>query len=179
VERTSRRSSGSRRAESAVEPTRSENMTVTWRRSAVSWGFGAAKTGSWADGAVPPSSRIARRILRRSPRATPIFSKSRSVNSGRTETSMRFSAKRWAYSDMPSFSSQSARSCIAPHPQRRSLGTTIPDRRTDENRQLSLGHAHLEGSTIWSRGGENVVGRYGSADALEFKFPNRLDSDGI
>ena len=35
---TSRRSSGSMRAESAVEPTRSENITVTWRRSAVSWG---------------------------------------------------------------------------------------------------------------------------------------------
>ena len=33
---TSRRSSGSMRAESAVEPTKSENITVTWRRSAVS-----------------------------------------------------------------------------------------------------------------------------------------------
>ena len=38
---TSRRSSGSMRAESAVEPTRSENITVTWRRSAVSWDFGS------------------------------------------------------------------------------------------------------------------------------------------
>jgi hypothetical protein len=33
---TSRGSAGSMRAESAVEPTRSENITVTWRRSAVS-----------------------------------------------------------------------------------------------------------------------------------------------
>ena len=33
---TSRKSSGSMRAESAVEPTRSENITVTWRRSAAS-----------------------------------------------------------------------------------------------------------------------------------------------
>ena len=33
----SRRSSGSRRADSAVEPTRSQNITVTWRRSAASW----------------------------------------------------------------------------------------------------------------------------------------------
>ena len=32
---TSRKSSGSMRAESAVEPTRSENITVTWRRSAI------------------------------------------------------------------------------------------------------------------------------------------------
>src|SRR5215831_2924380 len=31
---TSRRSSGSIRADSAVEPTKSENITVTWRRSA-------------------------------------------------------------------------------------------------------------------------------------------------
>ena len=36
---TSRKSSGSMRAERAVEPTRSENITVTCRRSAVSWGF--------------------------------------------------------------------------------------------------------------------------------------------
>ena len=32
-------SSGSMRADSAVEPTRSENITVTWRRSATSCGF--------------------------------------------------------------------------------------------------------------------------------------------
>ena len=37
-----RRSSGSMRAESAVEPTRSENITVSWRRSALSCGFGSA-----------------------------------------------------------------------------------------------------------------------------------------
>ena len=42
---TSRRSSGSMRADSAVEPTKSENITVTWRRSAVSWGFGSAPSG--------------------------------------------------------------------------------------------------------------------------------------
>ena len=35
---TSRKSSGSMRADSAVEPTKSENITVTWRRSAVSLG---------------------------------------------------------------------------------------------------------------------------------------------
>ena len=36
AEMISRRSSASIRAESAVEPTRSENITVTWRRSAAS-----------------------------------------------------------------------------------------------------------------------------------------------
>ena len=41
----SRRSSGSMRAESAVEPTRSENITVTWRRSAVSCGATGGATG--------------------------------------------------------------------------------------------------------------------------------------
>ena len=35
------------RADSAVEPTRSENITVTWRRSAVSWGFGSV-VGAWS-----------------------------------------------------------------------------------------------------------------------------------
>ena len=79
-------------------------MTVTWRRSAASWGFAATISGCWAAGVVPLSSRIARRILRRSPRTTPIFSRSWSVSSGRTEKSMRFSAKRFAYSDRPSFS---------------------------------------------------------------------------
>jgi hypothetical protein len=39
----------------------------------------------------------------------------------------------------------------------RRLSRLLPDRRPDENRQLSLGHAQLQGSTIWSRGGENVV----------------------
>ena len=38
---TSRKSSGSMRADSAVEPTKSENITVTWRRSALSWGLGS------------------------------------------------------------------------------------------------------------------------------------------
>jgi len=42
----------------------------------------------------------------------PSFSRSWSVRSGRTEKSMRFSAKHCAYSDMPSFSSQSAICCI-------------------------------------------------------------------
>ena len=56
---TSRRSSGSMRAESAVEPTRSENITVTWRRSARSsgWALGAldAVVAS-TEGALPLAS---------------------------------------------------------------------------------------------------------------------------
>ena len=45
---------------------------------------------------------------RRCPSKTPIFSRSWSVKYWRTETSIPFSAKRWAYSDMPSVASQSA-----------------------------------------------------------------------
>ena len=60
---TSRRSSGSMRAESAVEPTRSENITVTWRRSAVSWGFGSVNAGCGDAGAAPASSAIAAQHL--------------------------------------------------------------------------------------------------------------------
>jgi hypothetical protein len=44
---TSRRSSGSIRADSAVEPTRSENITVTCRRSAASCAFGVEYGGKW------------------------------------------------------------------------------------------------------------------------------------
>src|SRR4029077_17018525 len=54
------------RAERAVEPTKSENITVTWRRSAASWGLGSVT--AWTcdvAGAAPASSLIARRILRR------------------------------------------------------------------------------------------------------------------
>ena len=49
---TSRRSSGSMRAESAVEPTKSENITVTWRRSARSSGgaLGALGRGRRVNG---------------------------------------------------------------------------------------------------------------------------------
>ena len=43
---TSRRSSGSIRADSAVEPTNSENTTVTWRRSAASCGFRFRRSSS-------------------------------------------------------------------------------------------------------------------------------------
>ena len=49
---TSRRSSGSMRAESAVEPTRSENITVTWRRSAVSCGAADGAVATAAFGAL-------------------------------------------------------------------------------------------------------------------------------
>ena len=48
------------------------------------------------------------------------------------------------------------------------------------NRPLSLGRVRTcKAQRIWGRGGENIVGGYGSANALEFKLPNWLDRDGI
>ena len=50
------------RADSAVEPTKSENITVTWRRSAVSWAFGSVDAGCGDAGAQSgraPQSREA------------------------------------------------------------------------------------------------------------------------
>jgi hypothetical protein len=38
---------------------------------------------------------------------------------------------------------------------------------------------HLLDSRAWGCGGADIVGRYGSANALDFKLPNRLDGDGV
>src|SRR5215470_5644750 len=57
----SRKSSGSSFVESAVEPTRSVNITVSWRRSASSRRTGSVATGAEAavtEGEAPLSSRI-------------------------------------------------------------------------------------------------------------------------
>ena len=69
MNRTARRSSGSSLADNAVEPTTSQNITVSWRRSAVPCGagFGSAGSGPGAAG-VPASSPIARSIFSRCPR---------------------------------------------------------------------------------------------------------------
>src|ERR1700722_2036729 len=84
--------------ESAVDPTRSANITVTWRRSAPSSGREPDIMGACGLGA---SSAIKRRIRRRSPNNTPSSFRSSSVRSGRIERSIRFLAKRSAYSDKP------------------------------------------------------------------------------
>src|SRR5712671_4712765 len=72
---TSRRSSGSSRAASSVEPTRSQNITVSWRRSA-SVGAGASEGAAVtaAVGTAAPSAAMASSSLRRWPiAATPIL----------------------------------------------------------------------------------------------------------
>ena len=52
-------------------PTKSENNTVTCRRSAVSWGFGSAIAGCGGAWTAPTSSAIAANIFRLCPSETP------------------------------------------------------------------------------------------------------------
>ena len=87
---SSRRSSGSSRAESAVEPTRSTNITVSCRRSAPTVGTVSAmatvsRAPRWAGQVrLRPQGRAALSSLLRSPSEMPSFSRSASVSSGRT-----------------------------------------------------------------------------------------------
>ena len=68
------RSSGSMLTARAVEPTRSENITVTWRRSAVSAGGleGAAASAGPIGSAPETSALMAIRSLIRAPSGRPI-----------------------------------------------------------------------------------------------------------
>jgi hypothetical protein len=116
---TSRRSSGSRRVESAVEPTRSENITVTWRRSAVSLGaLSVAREASDGGIGALASARkaaMASSSLRRSPtNPTPRSFKSSAVSLGRTVSSILFSRNAASYCSRPSLRSQPPRSMAAP-----------------------------------------------------------------
>ena len=62
------------RADSAVEPTKSENITVTWRRSAVSWGFGSTPSaGSCFDGDAPVLGDSCQNFTPMSERDTDLF----------------------------------------------------------------------------------------------------------
>ena len=110
----SRHSSASSRAAMPVESTRSQNITVTCLRSpeasatgecgiAATEGVDAGLGLSVAISDTSLRSAIARRIFLRSPSTTPRSFRSWSVRSLRTEKSIRFSAKRCAYSDIPSF----------------------------------------------------------------------------
>src|SRR5499427_4083984 len=92
---TSRKSSGSSRAESSVEPTRSQNITVSCRRSASAGTTGAVWASGCGAGAL--SSAIALSMILRWPSRTPIFSRSASLSSGNTSSSMALSRNASAY----------------------------------------------------------------------------------
>src|SRR5215475_3686847 len=88
---TSRRSSGSMAVESAVEPTRSANITVTWRRSAVSWVFGSVTATGIEEGASGAAVRAAiafNSFLRWPSDATPMSLRSSFVSRPSSSPSM-------------------------------------------------------------------------------------------
>ena len=93
------------REESAVEPTRSLNITVTWRRSARSSGVTVGRAAS-----VPALRKlaIASRSLRRCPTAvTPSSFRVSCVRLGRTVSSISFSRNPGSYFSRPRLRSQS------------------------------------------------------------------------
>ena len=110
------------RADSAVEPTRSENITVTWRRSARSSGCAlvvldvdAAST----EGALPPASSrraaMASSSFTRCPSAvTPSSFRCSSVRLGRTVSSISFSRNAASYFPRPRLRSQTTMSMTGP-----------------------------------------------------------------
>ena len=110
------------RAESAVEPTKSENITVTWRRSARSSGEvlgGLGVVATSAEGALPLASvrraAIASSSLRRCPSAaTPSSFRSSAVRPGRTVSSISFSRNAASYLPRPRLRSQTTMSMMAP-----------------------------------------------------------------
>src|ERR1700678_3607683 len=111
----SRISSGSPRADIAVEPTRSQNHTGTWRRSATSWagGVGVALV---AFAEVSAASRLAIAFSRRLrwPIGTPSFSRPLSARSARTAASILFSRNSASYLPRPRLRSQSPTAILVP-----------------------------------------------------------------
>ena len=76
-------SSGSSRADKAVEPTRSTNITVSCRRSASCRVLGPGGVGGASRPFSDPSDAIARSNFLRGPSGRPSFSRSASVKSGK------------------------------------------------------------------------------------------------
>ena len=56
----------------------------------------------------------------------------------------------------------------------------ITDRRSEVNCPLAFeARPYLQVSRTWGQGGDNIVGGYGSANALERKLANRFDGYGV
>ena len=130
------------RAESAVEPTKSENITVTWRRSARSSGgvFGALDVVvASPDGVLPlaslGSAAMASSSFTRCPSdVTPSSFRFSCVRLGRTVSSMSFSRNAASYFPRPKLRSQTTMSMTGV-PQlsarckyfRRTVGSVVVD----------------------------------------------------
>jgi hypothetical protein len=110
------------RAERAVEPTKSENITVTWRRSARSSGCGLGVLDvvpASTDGAFPLASlrraAMASSKMRRCPSAvTPSSFRSSAVRLGKTRSLISFSRKAASYFSRPRLRNQTTMSMTAP-----------------------------------------------------------------
>ena len=106
------------RAESAVEPTKSENITVTWRRSAaVSLADSIVEGASGSPFAVASVRRavIASNSARRCPTMlTPISFRSSAVKFGRTFSLISFSRNAPSYLSRPRVRSHPPMSMMAP-----------------------------------------------------------------
>src|SRR6516164_5203973 len=134
-----RNSSGSNRTDKAVEPTRSQNITVSCRRSAASFGFapvdveGAADVSANVPGAPKPEMALRRRL--RCPSDTPSFSRSTSVSSGRISASISLARKSASYCPRPRPLSQLPTSIAALHGPERiilRLKRPVQDRAVEE-----------------------------------------------
>src|SRR6516162_2343446 len=114
-----RRSSGSNRTDKAVEPTRSQNITVSCRRSAASCGLAPVDAEGAADvpvnipAAAKPEMALRRRL--RCPSGTLSFSRSASVSSGRISASILLARNSASYSPRPRLLSQPPTSMAALH----------------------------------------------------------------
>src|SRR6516164_5565169 len=148
-------SSGSMRAESAVEPTKSENITVTRRRSARSSGETTvgALVAAPDDGVASASVRraaMASRSLRRWPTTeTPRSFRSSAVRFGRTVSSISLSRKAASYRPRPRLRSQTTMSMTATQIQGWRTSSSCPEK---VSREVSV-HCAAGGrrSDIYSR----------------------------
>ena len=120
---TSRYSSGSRRDESAVEPTRSQNITVRCRRSPL------ASDGESHDAivsekpeiAAPSSVIVSSNRLRCSIGTTPISLRSSDVRLGNILASISLARNAGSYCSSPRLRSHAARSTLASRRGRRNV----------------------------------------------------------
>src|SRR5216684_6136780 len=118
------KSSGSRPLASLVESTRSQNMTVIWRRSAgrgwivdLPFAPSSGSNSDWSVGGVP-SSEMAASNLALEPTGTPICSSMFSVTWGRKSNSISLSSNAFAYLPRPRRCSHAERSLTRQPPLR-------------------------------------------------------------
>src|SRR5271166_2030486 len=163
---TSRMSSGSSRFERAVEPTRSQNITVNCRRSAASVDEGL-KEGLGGFGAVSVAQTLAIALSRRlrSPRVTPSFSRSSPVRSTRTSGPIELSRNAVSYRPRLRLRSQTPMSMVAfkiptSYDRRAKLDdVTTPRQVSDYRGETKPAAAHLSSTESCADERSHVRGR--------------------